>query len=116
MSFTTKFLVKNITLFFLIRAVSAARERHAKALVYDNEDAAVYANDFQYNYAYATGDTSRNERKLADGSVEGTYTYIDPVGELQVSYAHCDVLVTFRSERQLSKNSQKSLKNLNSFF
>ena len=67
--------------------MSAARERHAKALVYDNEDA-VYANDFQYNYAYATGDTSRNERKLADGSVEGSYTYIDPEGEVQVSLSY----------------------------
>ena len=48
--------------FLTFRAVSAARERHAKALSMEYDGEAIFSNDnqAQYNYAYAT-----SERKLA---------------------------------------------------
>lgn len=39
----------------------------------------------QYNYGYATADSSKSEIKTADGIVQGSYSYVDANGVLQTT-------------------------------
>ena len=39
----------------------------------------------QYNYGYATADSSKSEVKTADGVVQGTYSYVDANGIVQTT-------------------------------
>lgn len=44
----------------------------------------VYLDKGQYNYKYASGIEKKEERRLSDGSVEGSYSYVDDKGVLQM--------------------------------
>jgi Insect cuticle protein len=46
----------------------------------------------QYNYGYATADSSKSEIKTADGIVQGTYSYIDANGIVQTTNYVSDAL------------------------
>ena len=46
----------------------------------------------QYNYGYATADSSKSEVRTADGIVQGTYSYVDANGILQTTNYISDAL------------------------
>lgn len=43
----------------------------------------VHLDKGEYNYKYASGIEKKEERRLSDGSVEGSYSYLDDQGVLQ---------------------------------
>ena len=46
-------------------------------------------DDFgQYSYGYSNEDSFKNEHRTADGTVSGSYSYVDANGKLQVGKIH----------------------------